>query len=107
LFLTIEEGLAGTVRHTKRNNMFLGLNVGHNNIKISMLQFVDDTLFICKLLLENILVIKSMLRCFELDYGLKVNFMKTKLGGIDIQHPHLLKYWTVVPWVYPLTILAY
>ena len=87
LFLIVAEGLDRALRQTKRNNMLIGLNVGHNNIKISMLQFADKVVFICKPLLENILVIKSMLKCFELASGLKVNFMKTKLEGIGIQHP--------------------
>jgi len=70
--------------------MLHSLNVGHNNIKINMLEFADDTLFLCKPLLENIMVIKSVFRCFELASGLKVNFLKTKIIGLGIHHSQLL-----------------
>ena len=59
-----------------------------------MLQFVvvDDTLFLCKPFIENILVIKRMLICFELASGLQVSFLKTKIGGMGVEHSKMLKF---------------
>lgn len=51
-------------------------------MEVSLLQFADDTLFIGEPLIQNVLVIKSMLRSFELMSGLKVNFSKSKLAGV-------------------------
>jgi len=112
LFLIVAKGLARVVMQAKRNSMLHGLNVGHNKIKINILQFADNTLLLYKPLLENIFVIKSMLRCFELTSGLKVNFLKTKLVGMRVHHYQLLRfvetlnYSTIfVPFIY-LDLLA-
>lgn len=50
-----------------------------------MLQFADETLFLGKATVHNILTIKSVLRCFELVSGLKINFHKSKLAGIGVE----------------------
>jgi len=62
-----------------------GIKVERNEIRVSMLQYADDTMFICKASLKNVLTIKSVLRCFELASGLKVNLHKSSLGGIGVQ----------------------
>lgn len=57
-----------------------------------MLQFFDDTLLFCKSLFENILVIKKILRCFELVSSLKVNFLKNEIGGLGVDHTNMLRF---------------
>jgi len=65
--------------------------VGNKNVQVDMLQFTDntlftdDTLFMCTDKPRNILVMKSIMRMFELASSLEINFYKTKLGkcGID------------------------
>ena len=47
-----------------------------------MLQYMNDTLFFCKANPQNAFVIKVMLKCFELASGLKVNYMKSRIGGV-------------------------
>ena len=49
-----------------------------------MLQFVDDTIFFCKLSYGNVLAIKVILRCFELVSGLMINFHKSQVASVDI-----------------------
>ena len=44
----------------------------------------DDTIFFCEDLYSNVITIKAILRCFELASGLKVNFHKSKLTGINV-----------------------
>jgi len=34
--------------------------------------------------MQNITAIKTILRCFELGYGLKVNFHKSKIGVVGV-----------------------
>jgi len=41
----------------------------------------NDTLFICKINVKNIVVIKSILRCFKLASRLKVNLHKSRVWG--------------------------
>lgn len=42
------------------------IKVGRRELSIIVLQFVDDTLFLCKETIQNVMVLKRMLRCFEL-----------------------------------------
>jgi len=57
-----------------------------------MLQFVDDTMFLYKDSIHNIVTINDMLRCFELALGIGVNLHKSSIVGI---------------WVYLLNIQRY
>jgi len=84
LFLVVAEGLARMVRQALRKDMLKGVKVGRNNIECYLLQFVDDTLFMCEDSFDNIFAIKAILRCYEMVAGLKVNFHKSKLVGIDV-----------------------
>lgn len=61
------------------------VEVGEKNIKVNMLHFANDTLFFCKDSTQNIMALKAMLCCFELALGLKVNFSKSRLGGVGIK----------------------
>ena len=80
----VAEGLAGMVRQTLRTKVLRGVKVGVNNYECCLLQFADDTLFMCEDSFDNIFAIKAILRCFELASGLKVNFHKSKLAGIRV-----------------------
>ncbi|KAL8491934.1 hypothetical protein ACS0TY_023510 [Phlomoides rotata] len=61
-----------------------GATVGKDKIMISHLQYADDTVFACSGKSENLRTIKYILRNFELVSGLKVNFNKCCLMGINI-----------------------
>jgi len=61
-----------------------------------MLHFTDDTIFFCKDNTHNVMVIKSMLCCLELALGLKVNFSKSRLGGVGIRQPQLWMYASIL-----------
>jgi hypothetical protein len=45
---------------------------------------VDDTLFIGEACVENLWSMKIILRWFELALGLKVNFSKSRLIGVNV-----------------------
>ena len=57
-----------------------------------MLQFADDTLFMCEDSFSNIFTIKAILRMFEMGSGLKVNFHKSKLARIKVGRSSLETY---------------
>jgi len=96
LFLLVVEGLAGAVRQVESKGLFKGIKVGRKEISITMLQFADDTLFFCKETTQNVMVLKSILRCFELASGLKVNFHKSRLAGIGVQPTTIHRYSTLL-----------
>jgi len=83
-FLVVVEGLAGLVRQALRTEVLRGVKVGRNNIEGCLLQFADDTLFLCEYSFNNIFAIKVILRCYEIVSGLKVNFHKSKLARISV-----------------------
>ena len=85
LFLVVVEGLAGIVREALKVNMLTGLKIGRKEEEVCILQFADDTLFFCEDNINNVITLKAILRGFELASGLKINFHKSKLAGINIQ----------------------
>lgn len=85
LFLIVAEGLAALMRRATQRKLFIGTKVGTNELSVSWLQFADDTVFFGEASVQNILTIKSILRWFELASGLRVNFHKSSLAGIEIE----------------------
>ncbi|PNX65997.1 ribonuclease H [Trifolium pratense] len=56
-----------------------------NELKFHTLQFADDTVIVGEGNWDNLWSIKTVLRSFELVSGLKVNFFKSKLYGINLE----------------------
>jgi len=92
LFLVAAEGLAGLVRQASKQNMITGVKVGRKQIECCMLQFADNALFMCEDSFSNVFTIKTILRCFELVSGLKINFHKSKLASINVDRNTLGTY---------------
>jgi len=61
-----------------------GLKIGRKTVDLSLLQFADDTLFLCEDSYANVVTLKAILRGFELASGLKINFHKSKLAIINV-----------------------
>ncbi|GAU25188.1 hypothetical protein TSUD_150870 [Trifolium subterraneum] len=89
LFLIVAEGLTGLMRSSVDKSLYHGYKVS-NNISFHTLQFADDTIFVGEANWDNLWTIKTVLRSFELVSGLKVNFYKSKLYGINIEE-HFLR----------------
>ncbi|GAU10537.1 hypothetical protein TSUD_419470, partial [Trifolium subterraneum] len=83
LFLIVAEGLTGLMNRAVAIDKFKGYQIG-NNIQFPILQFADDTILTGDGTWDNIHTIKTVLRGFELVYGLKINFVKSKLYGINV-----------------------
>ena len=58
LFNVVVEGLNGLVREAMDKNLFQGFLVARNEVKVSILQYVDDTLFLGKASMENVKAIR-------------------------------------------------
>ena len=61
------------------------LQVGRDKIKVSHLQFADDTLFFVKEDENNIRTLYSALKIFCSVSGLKINFGKSTILGINLE----------------------
>ncbi|KAL8523652.1 hypothetical protein ACS0TY_013573 [Phlomoides rotata] len=64
--------------------LFEAASIGSNNVEVSHLQFVDDTILMGSARMDNAVVIKRILRNLELISGLKVNFDKCCLFGVNV-----------------------
>jgi len=69
----------------EEKNLIDSLEVGRAKVKVSMLQYTDDTLFFYEANTKSVFNIKGILQCFELSFGLRVNFLKSRIGrtGLD------------------------
>jgi len=63
---------------------YRGYLVGTNKVEISLLQYVDDTIFLGETTMENVRTIKAILRAFELASGLKINIAKSSCGAFGV-----------------------
>ncbi|GAU39768.1 hypothetical protein TSUD_220120 [Trifolium subterraneum] len=85
LFLIAAEGLNAMVNASVHANLFSGFSVGEDvPFQITHLQFADDTLMVADKNWANIRAIKSILLLFEVMSGLKVNFHKSLLVGVNV-----------------------
>ncbi|KAE9589463.1 putative RNA-directed DNA polymerase [Lupinus albus] len=89
LFLIVAEGLVGLMRQASSMGFFSPYKVGSEKIHISLLQYVDDAILIGDCSPKFFWVMKSILHLFELSFGLKINFSKSNLYGVNIGDDHL------------------
>ncbi|MCH83058.1 LINE-1 reverse transcriptase like, partial [Trifolium medium] len=88
LFLLVVEGLSGLMTKADSLGFFKGFKL-NSDISISHLQYADDTIFIGEACVENLWSLKAILRWFELISGLKVNFSKSSLVGVNVHNSFL------------------
>lgn len=84
LFLLAAEGFSGLMRNAVDRNFFEGFTLGSGGLVVSHLQYADDTLCIGKPTVENLWAMKALLRGLEMVLGLKINFFKSSLIGINV-----------------------
>jgi hypothetical protein len=68
---------------------FNGIWIHDSVATISHLQYADDTLFVGDACVENLWTMKAILKWFELISGLKVDFFKSKLFGVNVDETFL------------------
>jgi hypothetical protein len=84
LFLLVVEGFSGIMRKAENLGRFKGIPIGRNPVVISHLQYADDTHCIGEATVDNLWTLKAILRGFEMAFGLKVNFWKSGLIGLNV-----------------------
>jgi hypothetical protein len=80
----VAEGFGGAMRRATKLNLFKGYAIGRGGPIISHLQYADDTLCIGEASVDNLWTLKAMLRGFELASGLRVNFWKSCIIGVNV-----------------------
>ena len=85
LFLLVVEGLNVMMQSVVENNLYTGYGVDlASSVAVSRLQFADDTLLFGEKSWANIRALRAVLTLFADMSGLKVNFHKSLLVGINI-----------------------
>lgn len=84
LFLVVAKGLSGLINQAVNTGLFMGFVFGEESVEVSHLQYADDSLLVCQESVQNLWAMKEILRYFELVSGLKVNFLKSNLFGLNI-----------------------
>jgi hypothetical protein len=92
LFLLAAEGLNVLMTGAVNLNLFTRYSVGaHIPTMLSHLQFADDTLLIGVKSWANVRALRVVMVLFESMSGLKVNYHKSMLFGINIEDSSLIK----------------
>ena len=79
------------------NNLFSGYKVGREQaLMVSRLQFADDTLIVENKSWANVRAMRVVLYLFETMSGLKVNFQKSELVGVNVSCSWLSEATTVL-----------
>ncbi|GAU50095.1 hypothetical protein TSUD_28830 [Trifolium subterraneum] len=85
LFLLVAKGLHVLMEAMEAHNLFSGYMVGKSvSISVTHLQFADDTLLMGTKSWANVRALRVVLLLFETMSGLKVNFNKGMLVGVNI-----------------------
>ncbi|GJU07587.1 RNA-directed DNA polymerase, eukaryota [Tanacetum coccineum] len=83
LFILVMESLHLSFNNILNAGLYKGIQID-DSLTLSHLFYADDAVFIGKWDKSNINVIVSVLNCFFLASGLKINLHKSKLMGINI-----------------------
>jgi hypothetical protein len=89
LFLLVVEGLGLLMDRSVSLHFYKPFFINNSGVSVSHLQYADDTLFIGDACVENLWCVKAILRWFELMSGLKVNFAKSRLFGVELEESFL------------------
>lgn len=85
LFILAAEGLNWQFKDAMNQGLLNGLQVGGQSGPIlTHLQFADDTLIFCQAYLDQIMLIRRLLRGFETMSDLRINYHKTVICGIGV-----------------------
>ncbi|GAU47989.1 hypothetical protein TSUD_272340 [Trifolium subterraneum] len=85
LYLLAAEGLHVMMDAAVSNHLYSPYSIGnHNEVIVSHLQFADDTLLVGTKSWANIRILKAVLSLYENVSGLKINFHKSMLFGVNV-----------------------
>ncbi|KAK2654189.1 hypothetical protein Ddye_014045 [Dipteronia dyeriana] len=77
-----------TLDRARDRGLIKGIGFNNNEVRITHLQFADDTILFIDPYMEYLLNVKRVLRCFELVSGVKINFQKSFLVMVGKKNPN-------------------
>ncbi|CAK8543854.1 unnamed protein product [Lathyrus sativus] len=88
LFILVMEGLTKMLHKAVNQGLFVGFKV-NDYASYNIVQFTYDTLLIGEANWDNLWSVKAVLQGFEMVFGLKVNFVKSRIGGVNLSSEFL------------------
>ncbi|RVW60988.1 putative ribonuclease H protein [Vitis vinifera] len=83
LFTLMADVLSRLMIRAEETTITEGFFVGRDRTRVSLLQFVDDTIFFSKASMEHLQNLKIILLVFGQVSGLKINLKKNTISGIN------------------------
>ncbi|KAL8509574.1 hypothetical protein ACS0TY_016699 [Phlomoides rotata] len=96
LFLIVANCLNLMMKGAVDKEQFSPCIVGSKKVEVSILQYADDTIFFGEAKTKNIKTIKCILRIFEVWTGLKVNFHKSDIMGINVKKERVKEWCSIL-----------
>lgn len=84
LFTLVADAFSVLMAKALSNSLIEGIGVGKDGVRVTHLQFADDTICFIKDSVEQVINLKYVLMIYEKISGLKVNFSKSSLVGIGV-----------------------
>jgi len=84
------------VRQAEEKKLLECVEVGVRRINATMLHYADDTFFFCNADTQGVRTLKAILKCFEVASGLKVNYSKSKVGGVGVIANQIVGFATIL-----------
>lgn len=85
LFILVAEGFSRLMKNVVERGLFKGFEVKRGGTIVSHLQYADDTICLGEATVDSLWTSKALLRGFEMASGLKVNFHKSCLMGVNVE----------------------
>ncbi|KAK1258010.1 hypothetical protein QJS04_geneDACA012722 [Acorus gramineus] len=85
LFVIVANAFSRMMLSAEENRWVTGLLCSVGGSSISHMQDANDTVILCEASERSVRGVKFICRCFELVSGLKINFRKRSLVGINVQ----------------------
>ncbi|GFS28866.1 hypothetical protein Acr_00g0004350 [Actinidia rufa] len=79
------EGLNVLLKRAVSQGLLKGVVVGDQDFRLAQLQFADDTIIFCEAKERELVMIKRILRCFEVLSGLRINYHKSMVSGVGVE----------------------
>ncbi|XP_026445035.1 uncharacterized protein LOC113345474 [Papaver somniferum] len=86
LFILITEVLSLMIKKAAASGLLSGFKVAQHGTVVNHLQFVDDLIVFLDDSEEQVANLKNIFLAFEIISGLKVNFRKSAIAGIGVDH---------------------
>lgn len=83
LFILIDDTLNQIITKATSLSMWISIRIRHGDLKITHLQYANDTLIFCDANIESLKDIKKALILFQLATGLQIKFFKSSLIGLN------------------------